>query len=454
MTGSFSHPSSYRDPSGFVFQADGKFYRQVNRSYSADYDHLMQSGLYENLTSKKYLLPHTEVKENLLNNKEAYLTLLPEQLLFSSYPYEWCFEQLKDAALLTLRIVKTAVDKGMILKDATPFNTQFHNGKVIFIDTLSFERYDATSPWIAYRQFCETFLFPLWLSHYHKMNFQQQLLIYPEGIPLDVSDKLMPARSRLSGSIWLHLLLHKKISRRSSANRRSYSFSKKKLLDLVSHLENIILGLDFSKKSTWSNYYRESVDPENYLAEKKRLISGLLTSIKGKKIIDVGANEGEFSFLAAENNFDVIAIDNDGQPINNLYKKIRVSGISNVTPLCIDITNPTPASGFANKERSSFIDRVTPHATMALALIHHLVITKNIPLAMMAGFFSRLAPQLIIEFVPKEDEKAKMLLQNKRDIYPEYTKERLEGVFEQHFSIASSNAIGNSGRYVYLMNRK
>ena len=287
MTGSFSHPSSYRDPSGFVFQADGKFYRQVNRSYSADYDHLMQSGLYENLTSKKYLLPHTEVKENLLNNKEAYLTLLPEQLLFSSYPYEWCFEQLKDAALLTLRIVKTAVDKGMILKDATPFNTQFHNGKVIFIDTLSFERYDATSPWIAYRQFCETFLFPLWLSYYHKMNFQQQLLIYPEGIPLDVSDKLMPARSRLSGSIWLHLLLHKKISRRSSANRRSYSFSKKKLLDLVSHLENIILGLDFSKKSTWSNYYRENVDPENYLAEKKRLISGLLTSIKGKKIIDV-----------------------------------------------------------------------------------------------------------------------------------------------------------------------
>ena len=184
------------------------------------------------------------------------------------------------------------------------------------------------------------------------------------------------------------------------------------------------------------------------------LISGLLASINEKKILDVDANEGEFSFLAAKNNFEVIAIDNDGESINNLYKKIRESGSSNITPLCIDITNPTPATGFANKERSSFIDRVKPHATLALALIHHLVITKNIPLDMLAGFFSKLAPQLIIEFVPKEDEKTKMLLQNKRDIYPEYTKEHFEDIFEKHFSIASWNAIGNSGRYIYLMNRK
>jgi hypothetical protein len=173
------HPASYKDPSGFIFQASGKFYRQVNKIYAGHYDLLTSSGLSSFLQEKKLLLPHEEVTENILHSDDWHLTLLPKQVPFTSYPYEWCFEQLKDAALLTLEIVKLSIDKGMILKDATPYNVQFINGKPVFIDTLSFEKYDPSLPWIAYRQFCESFLFPLLLSHYHKTSIQPYLNSYP-----------------------------------------------------------------------------------------------------------------------------------------------------------------------------------------------------------------------------------------------------------------------------------
>ena len=199
------HPASYKDPSGFIFQASGKFYRQVNKIYAGHYDLLIRSGLSSFLQEKKLLLPHEEVTENILHSDDWYLTLLPEQVPFTSYPYEWCFEQLKDAALLTLEIVKFSIEKGMILKDATPYNVQFLNGKPVFIDTLSFEKYDPSLPWIAYRQFCESFLFLLLLSHYHKTSIQPYLNSYPNGIPVNITAKHLPWKSRLNPGVWLHV---------------------------------------------------------------------------------------------------------------------------------------------------------------------------------------------------------------------------------------------------------
>ena len=454
MPGYNHHPSSFRDPSGFVFFHEEKYYRQVNKSYAENYDRLMSSGLYTTLTERKCLLPHTELKENISGAEDCYVTLLPEQLSFISYPYEWCFEQLKDAALLTLKIVRTAVAHEMILKDATPLNVQFHNGKPDFIDTLSFEKYDASLPWIAYRQFCETFLFPLWLSHYHKMNFQQVLNVYPEGIPVEIAAKLLPAKSRLNSGIWLHLLLQNKIKKQRAGNKTTYSFSKKKLLDLVAHLESIIQKLDNSSNTTWSNYYSECIEHPGYLDEKKKIVSQLLAQVQGTKLIDLGANDGEFSFLAAEKGFTVIATDSDEQCINNLYKKVRGAGINNLIPLCIDITNPSAATGFANKERTSINERSKGDVVMALALVHHLAIGKNIPLPMLSAYFNELAPQLIVEFVSKEDEKTQLLLQHKKDIFPTYTKESFENFFQQSFTIVSMNRVGSTDRFIYLMNKK
>lgn len=447
------HPASYKDPSGFIFQASGKFYRQVNKIYASHYDLLTRSGLSSFLQEKKLLLPHEEVTENILHSDDWYLTLLPEQVSFTSYPYEWCFEQLKDAALLTLEIVKLSIDKGMILKDATPYNVQFLDGKPVFIDTLSFEKYDPSLPWIAYRQFCESFLFPLLLSHYHKTSIQPYLNSYPNGIPVNLTAKLLPWKSRLNPGVWLHVFLQNKLSKKSNHTEPTTSFSKNKLFNLISHLDSVIRHLNNTDKTEWSNYYTDSISSREYLGKKEEIISNLLQKLDGRKLLDLGANEGFFSSLAAAKNFDVIAIDKDDQCINNLYKKVKEENITNILPLCMDLMNPSPASGFANNERASFGERIHTDAVMALALIHHLAIGYNLPFGKIAEYLHGFSNQLIIEFVPKEDEKVQLLLQNKKDIYLEYTREHFENVFRQRFTIIEKMEVPDNNRIIYLMKR-
>ena len=448
------HPASYKDPSGFIFQASGKFYRQVNKIYASHYDFLTRSGLSKLLQEKKLLLPHEEVKENILHSDDWYLTLLPEQISFTSYPYEWCFEQLKDAALLTLEIVKLSIEKGMILKDATPYNVQFLNGKPVFIDTLSFEKHDPSLPWIAYRQFCESFLFPLLLAHYHKTSIQPYLNSYPNGIPVNITAKLLPWKSRLNPGVWLHVFLQNNLSKKNKSTAPTTSFSKSKLFNLISHLESIIRDLSNIDKTEWSNYYNDLIPSREYLKKKGEIINNLLQKLNGRKLLDLGANEGFFSYLAAAKDFDVIAIDKDEQCINNLYKKVKKENSTNILTLCIDLMNPSPASGFANNERASFRERTQVDAVMVLALIHHMAIGYNLPLNKISEYLSECSHQLIIEFVPKEDEKVQLLLQNKKDIYTEYTMEHFENFFRQRFTIIEKVQVPHSGRIIYLMTNK
>ncbi|HEY4148124.1 MAG TPA: hypothetical protein VGM41_04315, partial [Chitinophagaceae bacterium] len=190
MTNSIQHPASYRDPSGFIYEYEGKFYRQVNQRYASHYELFKSSGLYDLLVKEKKILAHTELAENHTHTAEWYKTLLPEQLPFISWPYEWCFGQWKDAALLTLQIMTQSMAHGMILKDATPFNVQFIDCRPVFIDTLSFEKYDPSQPWIAYRQFTEGFLAPLLLAKYRSEELSALFRLYPNGIPLSLVSKL------------------------------------------------------------------------------------------------------------------------------------------------------------------------------------------------------------------------------------------------------------------------
>ena len=453
MADHIRHPASYKDPSGFIFKASGKFYRQVNKAYASHYDLLTRSGLSSFLQEKKLLLTHEEVTENILHSDDWYLTLLPEQVPFTSYPYEWCFEQLKDAALLTLKIVKHSIDKGMILKDATPYNVQFLNGKAVFIDTLSFEKYDPSLPWIAYRQFCESFLFPLLLSHFHKTGIQPYLNSYPNGVPVNITAKLLPWKSRLTPGVWLHVFLQNKLSKKPNHTGPTTSFSKNKLFNLISHLDSVIRHLNNTDKTEWSNYYAESISSREYLGKKEEIINNLLQKLNGRKLLDLGANDGFFSCLAAAKKFDVVAIDKDDQCINALYKKVKEENITNILPLCMDLMNPSPASGFANNERASFGERIHTDAVMALALIHHLAIGYNLPISKIAEYLHGFSNQLIIEFVPKEDEKVQLLLQNKKDIYPGYTRESFENVFRQKFMITEKVQVPDSNRIIYLMKR-
>ncbi len=453
------HPASFKDPSGFVFKANGKFYRQVNQSYAADYNLLISSGLYEKLVSKKLLIPHTVVNENINQSPDWYKTLLPEQLPFISYPYEWSFDELKDAALLTLRIQKIAVKQGMILKDATSFNIQFYKGQPVFIDTLSFEKYDETKPWIAYRQFCECFLFPLLIEHYLKIDVQKLLSVYLEGIPAKTTAKLLPFKSRFKLSVWLHVNLQNSVSAANSktGNNRAVTFSKEKLLRLIESLQGTIkdLQVNTSIQSTWNNYYEETILSQQYLSEKEKIFRSFISDINDGRSMDVGCNDGYFSKILSEKNNNVIAVDFDSQCVNKLYLASKEKSITGILPLCIDLTNPSPALGFNHSERQSFADRALADTVTALALIHHLVLSKNVPFPDVAKMLSDLAKKhLVIEFVPITDEKSQQLIANKTTYHKPYDPEAFETHFSPYFEMERKETIPGTERILYRFKKR
>jgi len=191
-----------------VFTENNEIFRAVKMSYQQNYEQLMQSGLYDELVLKGLLIPHIEVKKNILPVHESYKIIKPEKVLFISYPYEWCFSQMKDAGLVMLEIQKIALHHGMILKDASAFNIQFHKGRLVLVDTLSFEKYNDNKPWIAYRQFCEHFIAPLALMHFldQRLNFLFTSNI--DGIPLELAVKMLPVKAKLRLGIYMHLILH------------------------------------------------------------------------------------------------------------------------------------------------------------------------------------------------------------------------------------------------------
>ncbi len=450
------HPASFKDPSGFVFLYEGKYYRQVNQSFKHNYIFLKESGLYNQMVKEKKLIPHIELDENFSNSADWYCTLLPEQITFLSWPYEWCFSQLKDAALLTLSILKEAIQYGMILKDATPFNIQFKNGRPVFIDTLSFEKYDVTQPWVAYRQFTESFIVPLLLSVYQSPEMLKLLQIYPDGIPLSLASKWLPFRSRFNFNVALHIYLQNRVSQKSNrTSAEKPAFSRSKLLNIASNLTSFVSGLKLKKvKTTWNRYYDETVLNQKYVTDKRSIVTGWLKEIPVKTLLDAGTNTGLFAEVAAPYAESVIAIDSDADCIDRLYNHCKQTGNTNILPLMVDICQPTPSTGWRNEERSSFINRCRVDMVFALAIIHHLVIGKNVPLQRVAETLSTLTQYLVIEFVPREDEKVKQMLLARIDIFEGYTESAFESIFSDTFEIVKKEKIALTKRILYLMKHK
>lgn len=453
-------PASFKDPSGFVFYSNNKLFRQINVNYKENYDHLMRSGLYRKLTEAEMLISHQEIKANFLP-KKAYRIIKPTLIPFISYPYEWCFSQLKDAALLTLAIQKEALNHGMSLRDASSFNVQFSAGKPIFIDTLSFRKYEEGKPWSAYKQFCEQFLAPLAISAYTDARLVKLQRPYLEGIPLALSTKLMPLSAWIKPSLFFHIFLHAKSQKKFSKltiKQTRRSFSKRAFLWLIDNLEEAINGLRWrGERTVWSDYYQENKCisyEELSMAEKKNLVSRYLNMIHPKTVWDIGANTGVFSQIAAKTGAFVVSIDNDSSVIENNYLWIKKTGEKNILPLLIDIVNPSPGTGWENKERSSFLSRTHPDAILALALIHHLAIGKNLPFSKIAQFFEKTCRFLVIEFVPKEDKQVHLLLKNRLDIFNEYQQTVFEREFGKYFNIKVKSKLPDSKRSLYLMVKK
>jgi len=449
--------ASFRDPSGFVFHENGVLYRQVNKSYAENYDMLMKSGLYEELVKRNFLVKHEEAS-GIKMTGERYKVIKPELIPFISYPYEWSFSQLKDAALLTLKIEKVAIKFDMTLKDASAYNIQFREGKPVLIDTLSFSTYRENTPWVAYRQFCSHFVAPLALMSQKDIRLSQLLRIYIDGIPLDLASRLLPFRSWFKPTVFFHVHMHSRSQQRFSetkVNPKEVGVNRFSLDNLLESLYDGVSAMRWKPEGTeWDEYYSNTNYSDTAMLEKGKAVSSFISKTKPEIVWDLGGNDGFFSRLASDNGIPTISFDIDPAAIEKNYLTVKKLKEKNLLPLVLDLTNPSPSLGWGNEERESFAERGPADLALALALIHHLTISNNVPFEGTASYFSKICKTLIIEFVPKDDSQVQRLLKNRADIFESYTKENFEEQFNRYFKIEDSCRIPMSKRVVYLMSVK
>ncbi|MDP4020433.1 MAG: SAM-dependent methyltransferase [Candidatus Adlerbacteria bacterium] len=420
----------------------------------------MNSGLYSTLADRGSLVPHTEV-EKRAEDAEAYRILRPERIPFISYPYEWSFSQLKDAALLTLEIQKQALAHGMSLKDASAFNIQFRDCKPVLIDSLSFERYQEGSPWVAYRQFCQHFLAPLALMSYTDVRLHQLSRLFIDGIPLDLASTLLPARTWLRFSLLTHIHMHARYQTRFAASvaggpaKNSGIVTKQNLVALLENLTATVQGLRHRAQATeWAKYYQTTNYTDVAFMHKQEIVGRFLKDAHPRTVWDLGANTGVFSRIAAAQGACTVSFDIDPLAVEANYRRCAEQKECNILPLILDLTNPSPAIGWRHRERMSLVERKTESSTiLALALIHHLAISNNVPFRDIAAFFNELGSALIIEFVPKDDSNVQRLLATRKDIFLDYTREAFEKAFRRHFTIREAVAVRGSKRVMYYMVR-
>lgn len=459
MTKTNAHKASFRDPSGYMFYDGDTLRRAINPIYFSQYQRLKNSGFYDTLIKKGLLVPHTETSES-----EEQIVITPEPIPFITNPYEWSFEQYKHAALLTLQIQKYALSKGFILKDASAYNVTFHKGKPIFIDTLSFDFYEENTPWRAYKQFITHFFGPLVLAKYHGTDIFKMMQSHIDGIPAQLIASLLPSRTKFSSTLLtnIHLLakMERKHSEDYSGETKAAKLSKKAQATMLEGLFDYIKKLDLKESTEWGNYYDKTNYDKGAFEAKKQLIRDWVSELSPKKLIDIGGNDGTFARTVLESVDHVMVTDIDTKAVDYNYRQVQENGEKNMLPFVCDVLQPAPGIGFNNTERASLIDRLkdyAPDVTLALALIHHMTLSGNVPFEKSAEFFAAFAKDLIIEFPTREDSWVTSLLRRKREFinhFDFYNVSHFEEGYALFYNLEKKVEIPGTKRLLYLYRRK
>lgn len=453
------HNSSFRDPSGHVFLDGEIIKRKIFPKYFEIYSELKNSNFYHKLFKSGLLIPHKE-----LSITDSEIILEPEQIPFITYPYEWSFNQYKEAALLTLKLQKYCLENQYSLKDASAFNVTFFKGKAVFIDTLSFDFYTENRPWRAYKQFIMHFLGPLILAHYHGSQSLKLMSNFIDGIPLKMLTSMLPLKSKFSPTLYsnIHLLgkFENKHNEHHQADSKAYSLSKKAQLRIIKSLYDYIKNLDLNEQTEWSDYYKKINYSNKALQQKATIIDKWIQKSEAKTLIDIGGNDGTFVRKISHQIDQALICDIDPIAIDLNHQTMKIQKETFITPFVLDILNPSAGIGFENNERLSFIDRICqfkPDTTLALAVIHHISLTGNIPFERSAHFFARFSKKLIIEYPDRNDSWVQHLLNNKaefKDYFDFYNQENFEKAFSTYFVIEEKFKIEDSERTMYYLSRK
>ena len=464
---------SFKDPSGRVYWVeDGAGHQRVVRGLTATtaatVERLLAEPFFRGLIANgvvantRVLRPDDPVASAVMDRGWASV-LEHEAVDFPTWPYEWPFGMLKDAALLQLDLLETCVRGGWILKDATPFNIQWVGTKPVFIDIPSFVPRPDGEYWQGYRQFCSMFLIPLMLTAHLRIPYQPLLRSCLEGIPPETAIKYFHGLRRLKRGVPSHVWFPSKVEawmqRRDEARRSPSSGRRQReraLLALLDGLARLVKGLSYRQatSSNWSRYSETHSYAEDDLERKTAFVEKHTLARRPHLLWDLGANTGTFSRVAAQYSQIVIAVDGDHEAVEVLYREAREGREQNIIPLVMDLANPSPGQGWAGRERAPFVGRRNPDMALCLALFHHLRVSANVPVSLLATWLRSLDATVIVEFVDRDDEMFAKLAENKRDDYADYTLENFQSEVDKHFTVEDRMGLKGGKRVLFVLEPK
>jgi ribosomal protein L11 methylase PrmA len=454
---------SFRDPSGGVLHSGDRILRYFRPEAAAAFQGVIDSGLLQALELKGSLIPTRSISStsdadlytsaSSLTEGEVGLLLEHERIPFLSYAYGWPFEMLRDAALCTLETIEEALNSGFMVKDATPFNIQFVGPRPVFIDVASIEKYEDGQIWTGYSQFCRTFLNPLMLQALRDVPYHPWLRHSLDGIdPSDLS-RVLGLANKLRPSVFIHVVLQAMLNRRTSAfapsGEKHRPVSREATLQLVRGLQGVVSKLHRKRrKSTWIDYEDELPYADEAVAAKERFVEESVRAANPGVLWDLGCNRGLFSTLAAAHAGYVVAMDFDEATVGALYERVK-GKFPNLLPLVVDLMNPEPDQGWAQSERQGLAARGPADFALALALVHHLRISGNVPLSRIFGWLSDVTSAGVVEFVPRADPMVQRLLSTRKDVYGDYDEAQFEAALSREFAIEERHQLPGSERILY-----
>ena len=459
-------PGSFRDPDSRVFTTDGRVLRLLSEQGLADWRELSSSGLVDELVGEGRLVGTREVEEEAALGEAIHGgvagVLEHDVIPFVSYPYEWTFSMLRDAALLQLGLLRRALDQGLILKDSTPYNVQFRGAEPVFIDVGSFEKQREGEPWAGYRQFCMLFLNPLLLQAWKEVPFQPWLRGSIDGIRPSEIRPLMNFRDRFRKGVFTNVILHAKLEARYADKPQQVKdevkrvFKKELFVANVRKMRKLVQRLDGNPpQGVWTAYGERNSYTDDDARRKDEFVREVAKSREWKLVWDIGANNGRYSRIAAEGAKTVIAVDADQGPVELLYRDLRDQRNEQILPLTMNLADPSPGLGWRGLERKSMPDRGKPDLVLALALVHHVTISANVPVKEFIDWLASLGSALVIEFPTREDPMVKKLLAPKRDgLHPDYELDYFERTLKEAFEVERSERLESGTRVLYFARPK
>jgi len=455
-------PASFRDPANRVFYAGGQVLRGLGESAVEDWTALSGSRFFPRLVGEGRICPTEVVDEAALTGPESdwRLVLRHERVPYVSYPYEWSFAMMRDAALLHLDLLLAALDEGLTTKDGSAYNLQWRGAAPQFIDIGSFERARAGAPWAGYRQFCQTMLYPLMLQAHLGLAFQPWLRAQVDGIEPGQLRKIFGGGRRFKAGVLKHVHLHDAVQAKFSADTtqnvradlRAAGFSRELTKATVRSIRKLVGKLDWQPPEThWAGYQETCTYTDADRARKVEFVNQALAGWERPGLVmDLGANDGTYSRVAAEHAGYVVALEYDDAVVDRFYRQLRAEGEKRILPLVMDLANPSPGIGWRGAERASLERRGPADGALALAVIHHLAIGRNVPLPDVVDWLAAMGRRVVVEFVDPADPMATRLLANKpAGLFADYRRDHFEKLLAERFTITDREELPSGTRALY-----